>query len=72
MYGVAKGIRFLHYDKEKPLIHRDIKSANVLLDNQMIPKVCFLLIMRHIAKSKTFNLSILPKIALVFDQRHLT
>lgn len=39
IYGVAKGIRFLHYGKDKPLIHRDIKSANVLLDSELVPKV---------------------------------
>ncbi|ODM92712.1 Interleukin-1 receptor-associated kinase 4 [Orchesella cincta] len=38
-FGIAKGIRFLHCGKEKPLIHRDIKSANVLLDNQLVPKL---------------------------------
>lgn len=37
--GIARGIRYLHLGKEKPLIHRDIKSANVLLDEGFAPKV---------------------------------
>lgn len=35
----ARGIVHLHTTFEKPLIHRDIKSANILLDHQMVPKV---------------------------------
>jgi len=38
--GTAKGILYLHTAYEKPLIHRDVKSANVLLDQQLVPKVC--------------------------------
>ncbi len=39
LQGVAVGLNFLHTKGEKPLIHRDIKSANVLLDNKLSPKV---------------------------------
>jgi serine/threonine protein kinase len=35
----ARGIVHLHAAFEKPLIHRDIKSANILLDHQLVPKV---------------------------------
>ncbi|PNF26888.1 Interleukin-1 receptor-associated kinase 4 [Cryptotermes secundus] len=35
----ARGIVHLHTTFEKPLIHRDIKSANILLDHQMVPKL---------------------------------
>lgn len=38
-FGIAKGIVHLHTFTEPPLVHRDIKSANILLDNQLIPKV---------------------------------
>lgn len=36
-WGSACGIRFLH---EKGFIHRDIKSANILLDANLTPKIC--------------------------------
>jgi serine/threonine protein kinase len=35
----ARGIVHLHTAFEKPLIHRDIKSANILLDDKLVPKV---------------------------------
>ncbi|CAM1323225.1 IRAK1 (predicted) [Pycnogonum litorale] len=37
--GAARGIQFLHTAGEKPLIHGDIKSANILLDRKMEPKI---------------------------------
>jgi serine/threonine protein kinase len=38
-HGTADGILYLHTAYEKPLVHRDVKSANVLLDQQLVPKV---------------------------------
>lgn len=35
----ADGINFLHNSKATPLIHRDIKSANILLDDNFVAKV---------------------------------
>lgn len=37
--GIAKGVEYLHYGYETMLIHRDIKSVNVLLTKTRIPKV---------------------------------
>ena len=37
--GTAKALQFLHTVKEKPLIHGDIKSANILLDCNFQPKL---------------------------------
>ncbi|KAJ9587969.1 hypothetical protein L9F63_018598 [Diploptera punctata] len=37
--GTAYGIQYLHTAFEKPLIHRDIKSANILLDENLVPKI---------------------------------
>lgn len=37
--GTARGIQFLHTIGEKPLIHGDIKSANILLDSNFEPKI---------------------------------
>ncbi|XP_039275902.1 interleukin-1 receptor-associated kinase 4 [Nilaparvata lugens] len=37
--GSAEGILFLHTVLPKPLVHRDVKTANILLDGEMIPKL---------------------------------
>lgn len=37
--GTARGLQFLHTIGEKPLIHGDIKSANILLDQNDEPKI---------------------------------
>ncbi|KAI3861861.1 hypothetical protein MKX03_001717 [Papaver bracteatum] len=37
--GVASGLVYLHEEWEKVVIHRDIKSSNVLLDNEMNPRL---------------------------------
>ncbi|KAA8528515.1 hypothetical protein F0562_035870 [Nyssa sinensis] len=37
--GIAKGLLYLHEGLEPKVIHRDIKSSNVLLDKQWNPKV---------------------------------
>ena len=40
---IAEGLVFLH-NQPKPLIHRDIKTSNILLDNNMFPKVALRII----------------------------
>ncbi|XP_047308747.1 probable LRR receptor-like serine/threonine-protein kinase At1g06840 [Impatiens glandulifera] len=37
--GAAKGILYLHTEAYPPIIHRDIKPNNILLDSNMSPKV---------------------------------
>ncbi|KAH6557537.1 hypothetical protein KP509_1Z107700 [Ceratopteris richardii] len=37
--GSAKGILYLHTEANPPLIHRDIKATNILLDQKLAPKV---------------------------------
>ncbi|KAK9507942.1 hypothetical protein O3M35_007698 [Rhynocoris fuscipes] len=37
--GTARGLQFLHTIGSKPLIHGDIKSANILLDTYLEPKI---------------------------------
>lgn len=37
--GAAKGIQFLHTFKAQPAVHGDIKSANILLDECLVPKI---------------------------------
>lgn len=37
--GVAQGLAYLHHDLLPPIIHRDIKTTNILLDINYQPKV---------------------------------
>ncbi|KAF4384424.1 hypothetical protein F8388_012751 [Cannabis sativa] len=38
-YGIATGLEYLHEKANPPVIYRDLKSANVLLDDDLNPKL---------------------------------
>ncbi|XP_066350014.1 cold-responsive protein kinase 1-like [Miscanthus floridulus] len=37
--GVARGLAYLHEEIASPIVHRDIKASNILLDKNYVPKI---------------------------------
>ncbi|XP_044964195.1 receptor-like protein kinase [Hordeum vulgare subsp. vulgare] len=37
--GAAEGLSYLHHDSVPMIVHRDVKSSNILMDAELVPKI---------------------------------
>jgi hypothetical protein len=56
--GTAHGLEYLHYDSDPPIVHRDIKPKNILLDSEMEPHIADFGIAKLLDQSSASSLSI--------------
>ena len=63
--GAARGLAYLHEHANPPIIHRDIKSSNILLDKDLTAKVADFGLSKSMSDSGTDHISSQVKGTLV-------
>jgi serine/threonine protein kinase len=53
--GICYGLHYLHEQHSAPIIHMDLKPANILLDNNMVPKIADFGLSRIFSEEKTWT-----------------
>ncbi|XP_044344464.1 serine/threonine-protein kinase BSK1 isoform X3 [Triticum aestivum] len=55
--GIIYGLKYLHEEKVKPVLHMDLKPANILLDDAMKPKITDFGLSRLLDQQQTLSTS---------------
>ena len=53
--GAAQGLCYMHHDCSPVIVHRDVKSSNILLDSEFKPRIADFGLSKILAKRSELN-----------------